>query len=82
MVGYSYTDARAKMLRAARKWPKLGIRDYLELFDQLAPGWKRCRATYIAGRTDGTGFLMDIVWELPGRISVRSWDESGVINRK
>lgn len=69
---------RAKEVAARKMWPGLYDVDYIEIFDEISPGWKRAKIHWIYGAKD----YPDIVYELPGRIFVRGWDYTGAINKK
>lgn len=56
-------------------------RAFIKTLDELSPGWKRARVTWIVGAQDATGLWSDSVYELPGNISVRGWDMTGAIHK-
>lgn len=53
-----------------------------QIYDELVPKWKACTTHHIgfADLANPSVLSLDIVTELPGRIFVRGWDETGVIH--
>ncbi len=74
-------DSRKAMLAAAEEYADddfmyKDIKEAVEVFDELSPGWKTCLENQITFDDN----MADIVTELPGRIFIRGWDQTGAIH--